>query len=386
MRPLPRALTVLSSLALLSTLLVAPASAGGPTTRWVDDDGRAGPSNCGGSRQVPKAIQVAVDASSVGDTILVCPGTYVGTVTIGTSNLTVRGVQPWKATLLPRPDHSSNTSLVLIQDTSGVTIQWLNILARTTGTCEQVGGLVTVFQAPRTTIRSNRMGTRGSATLGSCGYESGVRLIDSNRSVIAFNLIQDFKNAGIEARDTNGPVTITRNSVRYFHAGYAPTGYSGMAGIIVQETPQAVISDNRVRNLPTSASTTPVSDGIVAYGSQATITRNKVWYTGSGIAFLLVEGGRIRDNQVGASRIQGIVLGRSVDNRVSENQVSGDGLGIYLWSSSTGNRIHDNDIRGNTGLDCRDESSGTGTDGTANDWASNLADDASPAGICSSPI
>ena len=76
---------VLGSALVLSTvaisLLVAPASAAGKT-RWVDDDGKAGASSCSGTKTAYKKIQSAVTASGAGDTVKVCPGTYVGHVTI----------------------------------------------------------------------------------------------------------------------------------------------------------------------------------------------------------------------------------------------------------------------------------------------------------------
>src|SRR5436190_18870049 len=54
--------------------LHAGASVG--TTRVVDDDGMAVPGNCDDSTPTFSTIQAAVDASSAGDTVQVCPGVY----------------------------------------------------------------------------------------------------------------------------------------------------------------------------------------------------------------------------------------------------------------------------------------------------------------------
>jgi hypothetical protein len=69
---------VLSALA--SSLVGSPASATSKT-RWVDDDGKAGTSSCSGSKTAYTTIQKGVNAAGEGDTVKVCPGTYVGTVT-----------------------------------------------------------------------------------------------------------------------------------------------------------------------------------------------------------------------------------------------------------------------------------------------------------------
>ena len=73
------AMMVLSALALAS--LASPVSAAGKT-RWVDDDGKTSTTSCSGTRTAYKKIQSAVTASAAGDTVKVCPGTYVGSVTI----------------------------------------------------------------------------------------------------------------------------------------------------------------------------------------------------------------------------------------------------------------------------------------------------------------
>jgi len=51
-------------------------------TRAVDDDGRATPRNCNAQDVASTSIQAAVTASSAGDTIVVCPGTYTEQVRV----------------------------------------------------------------------------------------------------------------------------------------------------------------------------------------------------------------------------------------------------------------------------------------------------------------
>ena len=75
-----------------STALIASLS---PTAIVVDDDGMAalntdGTPNCGATTAAPNTIQSAIDLSSAGDTIYVCPGTYVEELNIN-KQLTLLG-------------------------------------------------------------------------------------------------------------------------------------------------------------------------------------------------------------------------------------------------------------------------------------------------------
>jgi Calx-beta domain/Right handed beta helix region len=72
-------------------LAVAP-SAGAATTRAVDDDGHGIPSDCNTADVSSSTISAAVTASSAGDTIVVCPGSYPEQVTVNKS-LTIVGPQ-----------------------------------------------------------------------------------------------------------------------------------------------------------------------------------------------------------------------------------------------------------------------------------------------------
>lgn len=357
------------------------------TTRYVDDDGKAGPSNCKGSLVVPTSIQAAVDTALPGDTILVCPGTYVGQVSVTTADLTIRAFKPWTATLLPRKDHPTNDQLMTIVGASGVRIQWLRFRARTVEPCEQVGGMIYVSNSPNTQIRSNNVGIRGTDGLGPCGFASGIVVRSSDGSTVAWNTVTDFKSAGIEGRDTTSGLRIHNNEINFFHATHAPLAELGQAGIVVQDSPGALVNYNLVRSLPTAGDTTPsVSDGILLYNAPATVNGNKVQYAQSGLGALVTNGGSLLNNVVTHSLSQGIVLGGSDNMTVDGNSAKmGNGPGMYLWDSSDGNSITNGDFDGNTGNDCLDQSTGAGTDGTANTWTNDIGSDPSPSGICAAP-
>lgn len=56
--------------------------------------------------------------------------------------------------------------------------------------------------------------------------------------------------------------------------------------------------------------------------------------------------------------------------------------GIWAESESESNDIRNNRLSGNEEHDCHDDSSGSGTGGTADTWTGNQAGTANRAGIC----
>ena len=82
-----------SSLALgLATLLITAGAAWGQgsTTRVVDDDGAGNARACDAPDGTFSTIGAAIGASASGDTVVVCPGTYVENVNFGGRNITLR--------------------------------------------------------------------------------------------------------------------------------------------------------------------------------------------------------------------------------------------------------------------------------------------------------
>lgn len=56
--------------------------------------------------------------------------------------------------------------------------------------------------------------------------------------------------------------------------------------------------------------------------------------------------------------------------------------GILFGSATNGNQIRGNTARGNFPYDCEDDSTGSGTAGTANTWVDNNGVTDNPNGIC----
>ncbi|HEV2951307.1 MAG TPA: hypothetical protein VGZ51_04295 [Actinomycetota bacterium] len=57
-------------------------------------------------------------------------------------------------------------------------------------------------------------------------------------------------------------------------------------------------------------------------------------------------------------------------------------MASFFGSLTNGNQIRSNTASGNGNLDCEDDSSGSGTSGTANTWTSNNGVTDDPNGIC----
>ena len=66
------------------------------------------------------------------------------------------------------------------------------------------------------------------------------------------------------------------------------------------------------------------------------------------------------------------------NNTLRDNGVDG----IYFGPVTNGNQIRSNTALGNANLDCEDESTGSGTSGTANTWVNNNGVTDNPNGIC----
>ncbi len=83
----------------------------------------------------------------------------------------------------------------------------------------------------------------------------------------------------------------------------------------------------------------------------------------------------VSGNTVRSMPLHGIVAesGELANSLITGNHVRGSGTnGIFIDTSNTGNVLTSNVSSANGGNDCRDNSSGSGTAGTANIWLKNI--------------
>src|SRR5215218_5371207 len=81
------------------------------TIRMVDDDGQASAANCDAAGAAFTSPRLAVGAAVSGDTILVCPGTYFGSINFAGKALAMRSVNGPATTIL---DGLSQDSVVIM--------------------------------------------------------------------------------------------------------------------------------------------------------------------------------------------------------------------------------------------------------------------------------
>ncbi len=216
-------------------LLAFSTSAFGGQTFMVDDDGKECP-------QSLTSIQAAVDQASAGDTIVVCRGTYLGSVRIMghekdglrlmTRQLSRRSFTPRDAVVI-QGNHTEATGIAL-KDVDGVVVLGFTIRDFGTGGSqspdeEATGKGIELLHANSNTIRSNEIFANDGA---------GIVIVDSSRNIIEDNVIRDNDPNGtgrgidiqpLKAKDATSMNVVRRNRI------YG----NPLAGIILRNAGQA---------------------------------------------------------------------------------------------------------------------------------------------------
>lgn len=401
-----RSSLVTSALAAIAgaVALIGPATASAKTL-YVDDNGADCP------QAANSTVQGAVNAAAAGDTIRVCRGTYREQIVIpiGKDRLQLLSVAQLGATLKPPPGGLGNPEAGPNRPFAIVVV----LAERAVVRGFRIEGPLN-FEDPGNDCQefTNASGVavpRGSA------------LIDLNRMT---NVVQDCSVAG-------GPLIGAG-----VHAGDIDCAFSDglCAGARVEVdrnvigggTPNGVISE-----IPASIAlvqrNTIVGDGGGGRGVvidsqssgpiQGTIRSNNI--SGMGSAILAIgfgsEGGRplIRGNHLhdNATGVDVFACNSTEEGEVSSNLIEHNGVGLrmragnrwliqenrFLENSGDGIRIERLDFcdtrryrlignrsLDNGGLDCRDETIGGGTAGTANTWQGNIGRTDSP-DVCRAP-
>jgi parallel beta-helix repeat protein len=387
----------------LGLAVVSPAAAAPPPSLTVGVPS----ATCVGPTQ-PTVI-AAVAAAPAGATITVCPGVYPGTVVV-TKPLTLRGAQHGVDARAGRTnpagesviDGGGNAGIQIVGTTSGVTVDGFTI--RNAGTdaathdgIEAFGGgsgftitnnvitqttygvnLSSSGATPSTIAHNrfdanNRSGPQGgSGVFVCCGPGNDLAVTD--------NLFTGHSSAAVNtAGDPSRPSTglrIERNQ-----------SVDDATFAVVVDAAGASVADNVVVRRASAAppvgsaffvggatSGVHVAHNVISGGAATGIRVTNDF--GAANTGLVVTGNQIIGRQYGV-RLTGQTSGTISDNNV----VSSTAVGILLDADNaavtvTGNRIAPG------ALDCRDDSHGARTRGTANTWTANVALRSSPRGIC----
>ena len=414
MRGSLRLVSVGSVLAAMLAVSIAPASAASPATRWVDDDGHAGPGGCGGSAHAATTIQAAVTASHAHDTVMVCPGTYTEQISIHGSRdgLTLRSSKPFAAVIRAPASLSSLGihALVLVDRVDGVTVRGFRVVAPMTAPCDDVDAALVALGSRGIAFRGNRISAPGAGDTADCQMGVGIgitdRLGDSGpahaaNGVIANNEVRDAVFAAIiavgQVKSVN--VDVVQNSVRAYF-GDPPAGGSSVAdgvggefGILYVGHTRGAIRSNVVQgstSAPLSGAAFLAAIGVAnEFGSSGPsnvngpidIRDNLVRRVVYGVYLIQSHHVTVRHNQVGNTAF-GLILEGAQYNTLKGNTIKAKASGIYLDSATIGNVVRSNSVSG-VGGTCIDVSPGSGTAGTGNTWTGNTATvSSSPVGIC----
>jgi parallel beta-helix repeat protein len=365
-------------------LLAGPAAA---ATRYVAPKGSGG-----GSCATPnhRTIKAAIAKARAGDTILVCPGTYTGALTVTKSRLTFRATKAGKAVVTVGTGPVED--LIWIKGADRVAIRGLKLVAPTASCEDPVDTMIQVDgDANGVTIANTTMDVKGTASLDDCGYSVGVSVGVQSDATVTGNRIIDFKDTAIVVTGIGTSATIGSNVVRYEHGAYVSAEPFTDEGILVLSGAAAIVEDNIVRSLATSGhpafepdATPGLNRGIRISGAAAgTIVRRNTVRDALGRGILLAGASElvVRRNTITEVFDVALELDGVTDSAIAENTAEAViNEGILVQATSTGNTLTGSTAYGGAD-DCVDLSSGTGTAGTANTWIDNTG--LAPQAICS---
>jgi parallel beta-helix repeat protein len=359
------------------------AFAAGPATAAtfkVDDD----------HAQCPDApftsIQAAVNAAGTNDTVAVCPGTYTEQVQVtghSKDGLKLVSTKPLQATIQAPAVMVSPKSIVQIDNVNRVSLLGFTVSGpfNEPGCGTELAGFPGIIDTNRGVyVRSgsghvvvgNHITLIRNSNPALFGCQDGVAVQVGRRAenavataVVSGNVIDEYQKGGVVV-DNDG----TYGAVAFNHieASHAVEPFIAPNGVQVSRGAAADVSHN------------DISENHFGGDPNAG--------TGAGVLLFQPGVGDVDvDNNDASANDDGIVLsdadGQSIDNNESHDNVLFDG--IFVDQDSTGNSLKNNEALNNNALDCEDDSTGTGTAGTANSWKNDTGVTQDPPGICRPP-
>ena len=269
----------------VTILLMSAGAAHAQATLVVDADGHASAASCGDPAPAYASIAAAMAAAAPGDSVQVCPGTYVGLIDFAGKAITVRSTDGAAATII---DGNSSGSVVTFASGEGA------------------GSVIDGF-----TIRNGRA-TFATPSFGDGG---GIWIRDAS-PMVRNNIIRDnvsCEGGGLFVR--SGSPVIERNTIASNVLSLTIcSGGVGGGGIAIVGSSTAQVRGNTITtNTVTSGSS---GGGIMLNGAgtptieRNVISGNRINFSGSGIC--AGEGGGIAlVNQTDAAIVGNLIVGNT---------------------------------------------------------------------------
>lgn len=329
------------------------------------------------------SIQDAVDAASMGDSIKVYPGTYAEAVDVH-KTLSIIGAQDTK----PARRRSIDPTREAIVDTPVLGLAGFNLAADNIVlrgfTIQDVSGPAGLPSAGITTsasaggyqILNNRIqhntlglklesdGTGHSLVRANYFNDNNLVGLNSGRGILS--------NAGLSDAEIRGNYFTNQNAAAMEFDGAATLLITNNyliddAPLIVSDTTDSEVTTNFIRRSN--------GDGLLLDScSDITVHYNEISdAAGSGIKLVDSHDNLLEVNFSKKNGEDGIRLVNGDDNTLRFNATRNNVRdGIRLDANSEGNTLSTNFSKRNGEHDFHDDSSGTGTAGTANTWESNV--------------
>ncbi len=359
-------------------------------------------------------IQAAVDAASAGDTIRVCAGTYNEAVAVD-KPLVFRGAQsgadarfgrtnPAQESIVQPP--AGSTGFTVTGGVSGITIDGFTVRNSTADGIDTLSG-GSGFTIVNTIITGNRIGInfRSPGASSSRSVIRQNRLVDNNNSLpqggtgiflgggqgtnftsITQNRFSGHVNADVNTQgvlDGSDPaeeLSITDNAsadsstflVLVNADSPTVTGNqitknsalpSGSAMLIDSETDHAQIQRNIITGGAGTGINVTAQFGTQDPSTSLNVTGNVITSRTNGISISELDSGTFSGNVIRSSSNNGIQVNSSVTPLIPL---------VFNGNVATGSTV----------WDANDDTSGSGTAGTANTWTGNACPKDDPNGIC----
>ena len=392
-----RLIVVLVAVAL--GLMYAPAAHGAQKI-FVDDS--SCPSGSGTKADPYCTIQAAVNAAASGDSIIVRAGLYPETVTV-MKTLTFQGAQAGIEATKGRTS-AVRESIVSGHD-GGFVLQANDITvdgftaqeAYNTGISSFASGIWTDthfsgYRLLNNIVQMNTIGITLASSAGDTTVVSGNRIVNNNEPGSA-------AGNGIYADQSLGSGTITNNVFRnnssaaiFISAGTGTAGVQIIRNqadtpILLYNTLNSTVKHNKLLN--SSGSALFVGDN----NDHLAILKNTITSpVYQGIRFRLDFGSdpsenvTVSGNSVKGAAIEGIYLGQDAvtDSTFTGNTVAGStDHGLLVEDGSVDNAFNGNTFKNSaSGIDIEDESSGSGTEGTGNEYTNVSCGSSDPDDLC----